>query len=581
MGLASCARPSLGEGEDSSSSSSEGSSEESTDSTGDGDECVEWDEASQPMGLGDVDVQFVDVTIAAGLDYRYYPDAWPPNCDPDGEGTIRPPCKMEVQGGAAAVGDYDDDGWPDLFASRLGGPNLLFRNRGDGTFEEVAAQLGLAQDFDANGATWADVDQDGDLDLYVTSLSDEAGEHFYLFINVGGTFIDEAAERGAALAYSPPHWGMSVGVGDYDRDGWLDLYTTEWWPGSTPAEEQMHTRLLHNRGDEAPGHYEDVTLDAGVSMFMQNPNGLFGFAPAFVDLDEDGWQDLAITSDLGTSRLFWNEGNGTFRDGTYPAGVSLEKNGMGSTIGDLDGDGHLDWYVTAIHSINEQDCGDIECENGGNRFYRSLGPRCFEELAKEWGIDDGFWGWGTVAFDFDNDGDLDIAETNGFRVPHGKPGSNFSDDPSRLWRNDGPGEFVEISEEVGIREPMDGRGMMSFDYDRDGDLDLFAVGGDGPRLYRNDGGNDNAWLVVKARGIATNKAGIGARIELRRDPDSPPQVRELGANTHFLAQQEVAAHFGLGPSDKPVHEIRVVFPASGTQRVLEDVSVEQTIVVDE
>lgn len=577
------ARPSIAT-ETSTSETSDGSESgdgdaETDDGTDDGTACEPWDEDSQPTGLGDVAVSFVDVTAEAGLSYRYYPDAWPPDCDPMGEGTIDPPCKMQVQAGGAAVADFDEDGWPDVYATRLAERDLLFRNRGDGTFEEVGLTVGLDRVFDGNGAGWIDVDEDGDLDLYVTSLDDSEGASFYLFVNEGGTFVEDAEARGVALRDDLPHWGMSVGMGDYDHDGWLDLYTTEWWPGTTATVDSMHTRLLRNRGEAKPGHFEDVTVEAGVSMLMQNPPGLFAFAPAFVDLDEDGWEDLAITSDLGTSRLFWNNGDGVFLDGTKLAGVSLEQNGMGSTFGDLDGDGHLDWYVTAIHSPT--DCGDMPCGGGGNRFYRNLGPRCFEELADAWKIDDGFWGWGTVAFDMDNDGDLDLAETNGFRVPHGKPYAKFADDPCRLWRNDGPGAFVELAEKAGLAEARDGRGLMSFDYDGDGDLDLFAVAGDGPRLYRNDGGDQNGWLRVEARGTISNGRGLGARVELWRTEDGPVQVRQIGADAHLLAQRPPIAHFGLGPGDATVARLVVTFPATGTRRELTHLDPRQTVVVTE
>lgn len=583
VALLSCARPSLVTEE---TSSTEGSGTETTtdsDDTGtddDGEFCPPWDEKSGPTGLGDVEVSFTDVTVAAGLDYRYFPDTWPPDCDPDGNDTVKPPCKMQVQAGGAAVGDFDDDGWPDIYATRLADRGLLFRNLGDGTFAEVGLEVGLDLVFNGNGAAWADLDGDEDLDLYVTSLDDAADSRFFAFINEDGVFTEDAQARGLALENGHPHWGMSVGVGDYDLDGWLDLFTTEWWPGADPTEQTVHVRLLRNRGGEAPGFFDDVTAQAGVSMFNQNPAGVYAFSPAFVDFDENGWPELAVTSDLGTSRLFLNRGDGTFSDITFPAGVGIENNGMGSTFGDLDGDGHLDWYVTAIHGVNE-DCGDIPCSDGGNRFYRSLGPRCFEEVAMEWGINDGHWGWGTVAFDFDNDGDLDLAETNGFRVPHGKPGTKFADHPNKLWRNDGPAKFEEIAAQVGIEDPRDGRGLMSLDYDRDGDLDLFIVATDGPRLYRNDGGDANGWLEVEVRGSTSNRHGHGVHVRLRRLADSPVLVRQLGVNAHFLAQEEPVAHFGLGPGDAAVAEVEVRFPASGEVVVLEDVEPRQRLIVNE
>ncbi len=570
--------------------------DESDSETGDPFACEPWAEPAQPLGLGETtSLSFVDASAELGLsDIAYVPGEWPPSCDPEGEGWVGAPCKMYLQGGAVAVGDFDDDGWPDIYLSRVAGPGLLFRNLEGQSFEELGVVLGMSDGFDGNGAAWVDVDGDDDLDLYVTSLGDPARFWFYrntLRETGAASFVEEAPSRGLALADGEPHFGFSIAVGDYDRDGWLDLYTTEWRPGSAPTEDSAHARLLHNLGATGdPGVFEDRTLAAGASMLMKNPAGMHAFSPAFVDLDEDGWLDLAVVSDNGTSRLFWNAHDGSFVDGTPRAGVSLERNGMGSSFGDYDGDGHLDWYVTAIFSPDDStECGNVVCGKGGNRLYRSKGPRCFEELAFAHDVHIGGWGWGTALFDPDNDGDLDIVETNGFYVPHGPPGSVFTGHPLRFWRNGsellGEAEFLEGSTAVGLTDNGQGRGLVAFDVDRDGDEDLLIVDAGGPwgtgtKLWRNETGSQNAWLAVELEGRGGNTRGVGARVELRREVAGPVQVRVIGVGSHFLAHGEYRAQFGLGPEEGPVAELKVTW-LSGEQTVLRGVAARQTVTVTE
>jgi hypothetical protein len=562
--------------------------------------CEPWPELSTGLGMGETTgLEFVDATAElGGVDTAYFPGDWPPGCDPAGEGWVGTPCKMELQGAGAAVGDFDDDGWPDIYLTRLVGRDLLLRNvLGEGgggpSFEEVGLERGLVDEFGGNGAAWVDVDGDGDLDLYVTSLGLDARFWFYRneLVETGvASFVEEAHAHGLALDDGVPHFGFSIAVGDYDRDGWLDLYTSEWRPGSAPTEATSHARLLRNLGAEAPGVFEDRTLAAGASMLMTNPAGLHVFAPSFVDLDEDGWPDLAITSDNGTSRLFWNRGDGSFVDGTPKAGVSLEGNGMGSALGDYDGDGHLDWYVSAIFSLDDSvECGNPVCGRGGNRLYRSRGPRCFEDLGAAHAVHIGGWGWGTAMWDPDNDGDLDLVETNGFQVPHGPPSLIFVNHPLRFWRNGseflGKSEFAERSSEVGLVDGGQGRGLVALDYDRDGDEDLLVVDnagmfGTGTKLWRNETGDQNAWLAVELEGKAGNRHGVGARVELERAAASAAQVRVIGVGSHFLGQGEYRAHFGLGPENAPVAEVRVTWP-SGEQSVLSNVGVRQVVTVSE
>ncbi|WP_157595407.1 CRTAC1 family protein [Plesiocystis pacifica] len=591
--LVACRGPSLGLDDEAGSSTDPTGVEAGTDTGVPG--CEPWPEPPSALGMGPtMPLSFVDVSVEAGLvGVDYYEGTWPDGCDPNGTGVVEAPCKMILQGGGAAAGDADLDGWPDLYLTRLGARDQLWLNQGDGSFTELGDALGLDAVFDGNGAAWVDVDADGDLDLYVTTFGDPERYRFYrnTLIEDGAlAFVEEGSERGLALDDGLPHWGFSVAVGDYDRDGWLDLYTSEWRPGPSVLPETSHARLLRNRGAAAPGVFEDQTLDAQASTLAINPAGTYVFAPAFVDLDEDGWLDLAVVADNGTSKLLWNAGDGSFIDGTPTAKVGIERNGMGSAFGDLDGDGHLDWYVSAIFSPDDEDtdCGNSVCGNGGNRLYRSFGPRCFEETSRDLDVHVGGWGWGTAAWDPDNDGDLDLVEVNGFHVPHGPPGGAFLNHPMRLWQNGsefiGETAFSHVADASGLDDPGQGRGLLTFDYDRDGDLDLLVVDNkSGARLWRNELGQENAWLDVELRGDPSsgNLAGVGARVELIRDVDAATQVRVMGVDTHFLGQGENRVHFGLGPSEAPVTEVRVVWPTTGEVSVRTNVSARQVLVIDE
>ena len=509
---------------------------------------------------------FTDVTAAAGLVYEQRSAI---DCDDYAS------CEVPFMTGGAATADYDGDGWPDLLVTRLGAPDILYRNRGDGTFEDVTAGSGLDEfSFLSNGAAWADIDNDGDPDLYVTVAG---GTRFYLFINDGaGHFTEEAVARGAAVETQQPHSGFSVAVGDYDRDGWLDLFTTEWAvKGNIPS----HSRLLRNRGEAAPGFFDDVTIEAGVSL---DAKGFFSqatraFAPAFVDLDQDGWPDLAIAADFGTSKLFWNNGDGTFTDGTAAAGVGSDENGMGSTFGDYDADGDLDWFVTSIFDP-EKTClpAAVQCNwgNTGNRLYRNDGGRLFSDQTDAAGVRDGAWGWGTVFFDADNDGDLDLVMTNGMDMPDEmlmppELDAAWERDRMRFWRNDGTGVMSEEGAEVGLDGDGNGKGLLAFDYDRDGDLDILVVNNPaGAVLYRNDRGNRRGWLRVRLRGTLSNRDGLGAKIRVQSTAGGRWQIRQVGVGSHYLGQSENTAHFGLGSLRVPVYRVEVVWPSGRRSRAL-------------
>ena len=422
---------------------------------------------------GTSSAQFVDVTQQSGINYVQRQSG---GLD---DFAYEP---LMMSGGAAAA-DYDGDGLVDLFVTRLDAPSILYRNAGDGTFEAQSnSALGLDIIERGNGASWGDIDNDGDLDLYVTSVEDPdvGNSRNFLLINNGewgqgtGGFSEVAVQRNVDLTNSAYGAHYSSTFGDYDGDGYLDLFTTSWKDQYGTA-----TRLYRNAGAANPGHFIDTTVAAGVEMTtVSDTSRSFGFAPRFSDLNNDGHLDLAVTGDFGTSRLFWNNGDGTFTDGTVAAGVGTDENGMGATIADFNGDGQLDWFVTSIYDTN----ADVKLNWGetGNRLFINNGDQTFTDATTSAGVRDGGWGWGTSAFDYDNDGHKDIVMTNGFPTDLLAPFvsgelTDFSIDPMRLFRNLGDGTFEEVAGLSGITDTGEGKGLLTFDYDNDGDLDIFVL----------------------------------------------------------------------------------------------------------
>lgn len=512
---------------------------------------------------------FVDVTAAAGLAVPHGEMRGPPNCAYDDPG--RPGkgdfCDLDISFAGAAVGDVDGDGDDDLYVTRVYLPSSLYENLGDGTFREFPGALGAQVDAGSSGAAFADIDRDGDLDLYVTSVG---GTRHFLFVREGERFVEQARERGAALETALPLGGSTPTFGDFDRDGDLDLYVGEWRNRRVVHDGPAMARLLRNRGPAMPGHFEDVTDRAGVSMEEAYvgvaPRGVYVYGAALTDVDGDRIPDLVVAGDFRTSRLFFGRGDGTFVDGTAAAMFGTESNAMGLSFGDVDGDGDLDAYVTSIW---------MGSPDSGNRLYRNLGARVFADATDEFGVRNSGWGWGTAFFDYDNDGDLDLVATNGWNLP------DWANDPMRLWRNDGAGPMREVSDAEGLQDRGQGRGIVVFDADGDGDLDLFVARyGEKPILYRNERGNERAWLRVRARGRASAPDGTGARVYVRLTPSSPERMVEIGGTSHFLGQSERVAHFGLGDHEGPVDRVRVVFP-SGTERTAAAVPARTLLTIDE
>jgi hypothetical protein len=451
----------------------------------------------------------------------------------------------------------------------LDGKDILYRNLGGETppGQQVtflpAVNTGLDHNEATNGAAWGDIDRDGDLDLYISTIG---GSRYYLYLNNGdGTFTEDAVGRGLALESALPHQGQSISFGDYNLDGWLDVHTTEWGIDRSDPAVGAHSVLMRNRGDEAPGSFVNVTELAGVELDVKAIQ--YGFASSFSDLDLDGWPDLAVTGDFFTPQLFWNNGDGTFTDGTEAAGVNKTGSPMGTAIADYNGDGLLDWFVTAIDS---------------NRLYTNNGDRTFTDFSKALGVEDGDWGWGAAFIDIENDGDLDIMMTNGFlhsdRPPQASQESAFT--PMRLWRND-DGIYSEVSSEYGVTDLKEGRALVTFDYDNDGDLDVYiANNGSTPTFYRNDIESGNNWLRLKLNGVASNPDGIGARVELVAAEGSSPVLKVLTGGNDYLGQSESIIHFGLGANIESVDTVTIRWP-SGIVQILSEVASNQLLLVTE
>ena len=521
-------------------------------------------------------VQFTDVTQSAGVDYVQHNHIEAPTSN-----------RQVFMTAGAAAADYDNDGHVDLFVTRLDDDDILFRNNGDGTFSDVTSQAfpSFDSNYQTNGAQWADIDNDGDQDLYITSIE---SNRYHLYINDGnGQFTEQAVARGVDITGSDLHFGQSASFGDYNLDGYLDMHVTEWREDFQITEPTpFNAKLFLNAGSSNPGVFTDVTNAAGVNMEdvpfsdpVNHPDRFEAqsFSTRFTDLDRDGWPDLIVASDHGTSRLYWNNHDGTFLDGTVAGNVGTDKFGMGSTVGDYDNDGDLDWYVTSIYD----DLAQVPFRDG-NRLFENNGDRTFTDVTDAADVRNGDWGWGVAFADFDNDGDLDIAQTNGidWPAPFFAPPfhEDFIDDPCRLWLNDGDSTFTESSVATGFTDTRSGKGLLTFDYDNDGDLDVFITNnGEHPVLYRNDGTNLGNWLKIKAQGTISNRDAICAFMTVTPDSSQPSVAycREVDGGSNFLGQNDKTVHFGVG-SAVTLDEVRIEWP-SGIVQTYHNVPTNQTM----
>ncbi|MBC7262279.1 MAG: CRTAC1 family protein [Chloroflexi bacterium] len=422
----------------------------------------------------------------------------------------------------AAWGDYDGDSLLDLYVTSYAASDILFRNNGDGIFADVTEAAGLGNPGRSRAAVWGDYDNDGDLDLYVSRESGSSN----LWRNSGdGTFADVTAQAGVA---SP---GMSAAWGDYDRDGLLDLLVAHWC--NVPS-------LYHNEGNDT---FADRAAEAGLT------RGGCGVGAVFGDYDGDGDPDIHLSFLWADNALYRNNGDGTFTDVTDAAGVPGNGGGEGVAWGDYDRDGDLDLYA-----VND----------GGypNLLYRNNGNGTFTEVGGAAGVADTGIGRGCAWADYDNDGYLDLAVLNW--------------DGLLLYHNQGDGTFAEVAGVEGLDPWWGGNGLAWGDYDEDGDLDLFLTGGSSNALYRNRGGRGN-WLNVRAIGTISNRAGIGARVQV--NAGNILQVREVSGGSGYHSQDSLPVEFGLGSYTGTVSI--VVWWPTGIQQTLTDAAVNQLITVIE
>ncbi len=547
--------------------------------------------SEDPRGVDNNDLaRFEDVTIAAGLVHCQGPRNEPGRCifnseqvearfpELRGSGVLFPredSCTPERQTGGVAVGDYDNDDWPDLYFTRLNGPGLLYRNDRRGGFEDVTARARLDVLPDrSNGAIWFDADNDGNLDLLVNTV---AGSRAYFFRSDGrGHFREQAIARGLAVESEFPIASQSIAVGDYDNDGYLDVHMTEWRMFDF-GEVVSTARLLHNRGAKQPGYFEDRTRAAGVNLTSER-GVAWSFASAFADLDGDQFTDLYVASDFGTSRLFWNNGDGTFRDGTRAAAVGTEENGMGLAIADITGDARPDIFVSSIYDP-DQVCNDGNCNHGksGNRLFRNLGSRRFIDATDEFGVRDGGWGWGAAFIDAANTGRLGLVQASGIDYPS-YPDDEFLDGPTFYWDLAEPSAASSAATNVGLAQAGPGKGVATLDFDRDGRTDVvIARDGRTPLLYRNVTEGGNHWLDVQLEGDH-GATVVGARISVQPTADGPAQSQLYQSSSHFLGQSQTVAHFGLDSHDHVVAVVRVTWPGGGGRVTeLRNVAVDQLL----
>ncbi len=517
---------------------------------------------------------FSDKTRAAGVEFLH--DDYDAEVFPMGAGVV--------------VFDFDGDGYQDIYVSDSTGPNPLYRNNGNGTFEDVAAAAGVDDpDGRGNGGCAADYDNDGDRDLYVTNYGASK-----LFANGGGsTFTDATMPAGLDDSESL-YRSTGCAWGDYDRDGYVDLIVVRYLYEVDPAAVVRGdfspfvevVALSHNNGD---GTFINVTSILGdTTRPTENTYGEpignlwgAGFQPGWADLDNDGDADLYIVNDWGPNaqpNVLWrNDGPGPdggwrFTDISAESGADAAINGMGLAIGDYDLDGFLDMYITNI---------------GNNILLRNRGSGlAFVNAAAEAGAGIGSIGdtervtWGAAFLDYDNDGLQDLYVVSGFLAMPIAPDFDVyqREQPNVLLRNAGDGTFNDVSVISGANDQGMGRGGAYLDYDNDGCLDLFVANlGQETKLFQNNCLSGHNWLVIETVGRASNRDGIGTRIELI--VDGTKQIREIAAGGSQMGQNMLEAHFGLGKSEL-VETITLRWP-SGQVQTLTGVAVNQRLTVTE
>lgn len=477
----------------------------------------------------------------------------------------------DVMTGGVSVGDFNNDSWPDLYIAGLGSvPDMLFINQQDGTFIDEAELYGIAYAHYGFGSAVGDVNNDGLPDLYIVSYGPSTAQATVgknlLYINNGPdkngqySFSQEALQRGVNDIFGIVG-GKGVCFGDMDLDGDLDMYVATWgfFAGGN--------RIFENDGT---GHFTDVSA----IVLPDNPNIIRGFTPKFVDMNGDRYPELLLAADFTTSHFYVNNGpneNGqiTYRDATEEAGINSDNNAMGATVNDFNGDGILDWFITNIF---------VETSSYFNNLFMGTGNSAnetpiFLDQATQRGVGDNGWGWGVVSGDYNNDGDIDIIATGGW--------PSWTSVPTRMWSNDGNGNFLDISNTTGLTFNINGRGLVQFDYDKDGDLDLAFVDNGGPfRIYRNELAFDEFSRYLRIN-LNTDRhpclAPMGYGTRVIATYAGKDHLRVIDGASSYLGQSELTVHFGLELLET-VDSVRIEWN-DGSVTILEDVPADQEMTV--
>jgi enediyne biosynthesis protein E4 len=508
---------------------------------------------------------------------------------------------LEATGSGVAIFDYDNDGWADIFLvngtylQRNADPRTvstaeptshLFHNNHDGTFSDVTVKAGLADTGWGQGVCVGDYDNDGYEDLYVT----EYGKNRLYHNRGNGTFKNVAAEAG--VAGTGKEWGTGCAFVDYDRDGKLDIAVANYVhfdirttpaPGEGPGCLWQGTPvmcgprglasapnlLFHNLGK---GKFEDVSQKSGFSKTF----GHYCFSVSTLDYDEDGWPDIYMACDSTPAILYHNNHDGTFSDVAASAGVAFnedgrEQAGMGSTVADYDGDGHLDIFKTNF----SEDTSTLYHNNGDQTFTDAT-------IAAGLGINAQFLGWGAMFVDLDNHGWPDLLVVNGHVYPEVdtyKLGSSYRE-PRAVYRNPGNGKFKDISRESGpgITQPTSSRGLAIGDLWNDGRMEAVINNiSEHPMLLVNLAMSQNHWLGVRLIGTQSNRDGIGARVTVQGLSRS--WVDEVRSGSSYSSNNDPRLHFGLG-TDTQIVAIRVRWP-NGRAEIFPGARADQFITLKE